>query len=128
MKKNRRIFFADDDNDDLTWLKEVSDELGHTATFFYCGSTMLEALSQSKEKPEIIFLDIRMPALDGFEVLAKLRAMDEEVKNIPVIIHSGKFDDKTIQKCYDLGASYYIPKANNYDSLKLSIEYAINAF
>jgi CheY-like chemotaxis protein len=128
MKKNRRIFFTDDDDDDLLWLKEVSDELGHSSTFFYCGLEMLEALHNAKAKPEIIFLDLRMPKIDGFEILAKLGSMDEQVKAIPVIIHSGKCNEECIEKCFELGASFYIPKANTYSSLKTSIEYAISVF
>jgi CheY-like chemotaxis protein len=128
MKKNRFIFFTDDDDDDIIWLKEVSRELGHTSTFFYCGIDMIEALDNNKAKPEIIFLDIRMPKLDGFEILAKLRSMDEQVRSIPVIIHSGNYDEKSIERCYELGASYYLVKANNYNDLKASIEYTINLF
>ncbi len=120
------MFFTDDDHDDLFLMKEVSDALGHTSQLFHSGSEMLAVIKNQKLKPDLIFLDITMPREDGFEVLEKLRSIDNDFKNIPVIIHSGNCDEKCIQKCFELGANYYITKAHDFKDLSASMEYAIN--
>jgi CheY-like chemotaxis protein len=126
MKGNKIIFLIDDDVDDLHFMNDISISLGHTTQLFYNGPDMFSVLNSIEIKPNIIFLDINMPMLDGFEVLEKLRHTKEEFKDIPVIIHSSHRDEKSIKRCYELGANYFITKAFNYNDLKSSIEYAIN--
>jgi len=63
-----------------------------------------------KHLPDIILLDIIMPEMDGYDVLAKLKRI-EEVKNIPVIFISGLMDaDLDKEKNLLLGAVDYISK------------------
>ncbi|WP_293893704.1 response regulator [Flavobacterium sp.] len=126
MREYKIMFFTDDDHDDLYLLKEVAESLGHTAQIFHDGHEMLAALNTETEKPDLIFLDINMPKIDGFQVLEKVRSYEDDLNAIPVIIHSGHTDDKYIEKCLELGANYYIPKAHSYNQLKSSINYALN--
>ena len=70
-------------------MKEVSDALGRTSQLFHNDSEMLEVIKNKSVKPDIVFLDITMPREEGFEVLEKLRSIDNEFNDIPVIIHSG---------------------------------------
>ena len=121
------MFFTDDDHDDLHLMKEVSEALGQTAQFFNDGNEMLAALAgDDGVRPDLIFLDITMERIDGFEVLGALRLLGGGFSSIPVIIHSSNCDEKCISKCFDLGANYYITKALSFKALKSSIEYAIN--
>lgn len=62
-----------------------------------------------KNKPDIIFLDISMPIMDGIETLEIIRANDN-FKNIPVIILSSNKDKENIAKLIQLGISDYIVK------------------
>jgi CheY-like chemotaxis protein len=59
--------------------------------------------------PRIILLDIKMPRINGIEVLQKIRA-NAQTKNTPVVILTSSNQDPDIQRCYDLGANSYIVK------------------
>ena len=59
--------------------------------------------------PDIVFMDIMMPDLDGYEGLARLRA-DPETHDLPVIMYSGDISEEARQKARDAGATGYLPK------------------
>jgi len=70
-----------------------------------------EGLEKSfKENPDLIFLDIKMPGMDGFEVLKKLRS-DDRTKHIPVILLSNFDEQDMIEKGLTLGANEYLIKS-----------------
>ncbi|MHC4207620.1 MAG: response regulator [Planctomycetota bacterium] len=67
-----------------------------------------------EEKPQyILLLDIRMPKVDGLEVLEKIKN-DQELRKIPVIMLTTTSDASMIKRCYELGCSYYMVKPVNY--------------
>jgi len=63
-----------------------------------------------RENPELIFLDLKMPEMDGFEVLTKLR-QEPKTKNIPIIILSNFDEQELIEKGLTLGANEYLIKS-----------------
>lgn len=63
------------------------------------------------EKPDFILLDLVLPAMDGFEVLSKIRK-NEALKKTPVIIFSNLAEEKDMQKAKELGANEYMVKSN----------------
>ncbi len=63
-----------------------------------------------KKNPELIFLDIKMPEMDGFEVLKKLRK-SPKTESVPVIILSNFDEEDLIQKGLTLGANEYLIKS-----------------
>lgn len=62
-----------------------------------------------KPKPDVIFLDLRMPQKDGREVLAEIK-LDQELHQIPVVIYSSSRTETDIAKCYKLGCAAYCVK------------------
>jgi two-component system response regulator len=64
---------------------------------------------KSSPAPKIIFLDLKMPKVDGIEVLTRLKS-DPMTKNIPVIILTSSNEDPDIARCYELGANSYVVK------------------
>ncbi len=60
--------------------------------------------------PELILLDLRLPKMDGLEVLKRLRA-DELTENIPVVVLTSSDADKDLIDSYNLGANCYLRKA-----------------
>ena len=67
--------------------------------------------------PRFILLDIKMPKVNGFEVLKKLKS-EEKTKDIPIIIYSSSIQKSDIQTAYALGANSYISKPPRYQEMK----------
>jgi len=126
MKKEFTIFYTDDDLDDLDFFTEVVDSIGNINLVTQNnGKKLLEALHNPPPSPSILFLDLNMPGISGFDVLTEIRN-SASWKNLPVIIISTSNDDKIIDKSLNLGANFYITKPNDFVSLKKSIEHSIN--
>ncbi len=65
--------------------------------------------------PKVILLDLKMPKVDGLEVLAKIRG-DERTKKIPVVVLTSSKEDPDIEACYALGVNSYIVKPVEFDN------------
>ena len=71
-----------------------------------------DALAKAREhKPDLILLDVIMPKLQGFEVLANLKS-DAATRDIPVIMLSNLQDESDVRKATDAGALDYLVKSN----------------
>jgi CheY-like chemotaxis protein len=68
-----------------------------------------QAGHEDARRPDIIFLDINMPRMNGHEFLAAMKA-DQDLKSIPTIVMSTSKDEDDIRKSYELQASAYIAK------------------
>jgi len=66
-------------------------------------------------QPILLLLDIKMPRVDGLEVLRQLKS-EPETALIPVIILTTTDDPREIQRCYELGCSVYITKPVDYQA------------
>lgn len=70
--------------------------------------------------PYILLLDIRMPKVDGVEVLRRIKA-DRELCKLPVIMLTTTDDPREIEKCHEMGCSSYITKPIVYDNFVYAI-------
>jgi two-component system, response regulator len=59
--------------------------------------------------PRLIILDLKLPKVDGFEVLRALRA-SPRTKSIPVVVMTSSREDQDLKKCYELGTNSYVVK------------------
>ncbi len=64
--------------------------------------------------PNLVLLDLRLPKVDGIEVLEKIKS-DERTKAIPVVVLTSSRQEPDIEKCYQLGANSYIVKPVDFD-------------
>lgn len=67
-----------------------------------------------KDMPDLIFLDLKLPRMDGLEVLKKLKT-DGRTRFIPIVMLSASTEDQDIDRSYDLGVNSYIHKRMNAD-------------
>lgn len=65
--------------------------------------------------PRVVFLDLKMPKVDGIEVLKAIKS-DPRTRAIPVVILTSSAEDPDIKTCYDLGANSYIVKPVEFEN------------
>jgi CheY-like chemotaxis protein len=92
------------------------------------GQTVLDFLfrrgsgqQRAAEMPYLLLLDIRMPQVDGVEVLRQLK-QDPELRKIPVIILTTTDDPREVERCHAIGCASYIVKPVDYDKFAEAIK------
>lgn len=114
------IFLTEDDKDDQTIFKEALDEIEisfHIANF-HNGEELLEHLENNQDLlPDIIFLDLNMPKMNGMDCLKILRATPK-YKDLFVAIYSTSGSQENIENAFMAGANAYIRKPNDFEELK----------
>lgn len=114
------ILLADDDPDDAEMFAMVLSDLDTSIIFQHVdnGAGVLDYLNKSANHiPDVIFLDINMPEMSGWQCLRALKT-DSTTKNIPVLIYSTSAHPRDKQIAMDLGASGFITKPSDFKSLK----------
>ncbi len=106
MEISKKILIVDDTESNIDILLNVLDE-DYDVFVALDGETALEIAKE--DKPDLILLDIIMPAMDGYEVCKRLKA-DDKTKHIPVIFITAKTDENVIEKAYDVGGVDYVSK------------------
>ncbi len=107
VKRVQRVLVVDDAEPDRLNLQQIVSENGITVA---SASSGREALEKARsDRPDLIFLDILMPDMDGFETCRMLRN-DETTRGIPVVIVSSKSNKADRIWALEQGASAYITK------------------
>ena len=129
MKNLHTIFLADDDLDDRFIFGEIIHEIDPELRFINAGDGIaaLELLKTQTVIPDLIFLDINMPLLNGLECLCEIKKIPAFAK-VPVIVYSTTRNDKEVQKSLACGAAAFIAKPNRWQELKQSIAGLISQF
>lgn len=114
----KNIYLAEDDIDDVDFFNEALQEIstGYTLTVLSNGEELVQAVNTSETLPDIIFIDVNMPKMDGIQALVSLNN-EGRIKNIPIIIYSTSSNEDHIIKAYNNGACHYFTKPNNFDIL-----------
>jgi two-component system response regulator ChvI len=99
-----KITLVDDDENIVTSVSLALESHGHVIKAFYDGAAGLAALEN--DPPDLAILDVKMPRLDGMEVLRRLR----QTSNLPVIILTSKDEEIDEILGFNLGADDYIHK------------------
>lgn len=116
----RTILLIDDDEEDQEIFMEAIQEV-NPEILCICKDdgeeAFLHLLAKNEiDEPNLLFIDLNMPKLNGKEVLKKLKSIDS-LKHIPVIMFSTFFGDSDIKEFNASGAAHYIIKSTNFSDL-----------
>ena len=115
-----KIIIVDDDPEALETLSDVLEDEGHKILSANSGK---EAIAEViEEKPQVILLDIKMPDMDGIEVLRRIKKID---KDIPVIMITAYGSMGSVIEAMRLGAYDYLNKPFDLDKMKILIKRAL---
>jgi adenylate cyclase len=105
-----RILIVDDNKVNRLLLSRSVEMLGHAVVLAENGRIAMQRLADGGF--DLLLLDIEMPEMDGFEVLAAIKA-DPDLRGLPVIVTSSVEGLDNIVRCIELGAEDYLPKPVN---------------
>jgi CheY-like chemotaxis protein len=115
---------AEDDDGHATLIERNLRRIG-LANHFVRAHDGIEALEMLERRgadgsllpggPLLLVLDVKMPRMDGIELLGRLKG-DSELSQIPVIMLTTTDDAREISRCYQLGCNVYITKPVDYDA------------
>lgn len=117
------ILLVEDNPDDveLTILALERNNIANPVTVVRDGQEALDYLyykgkykNAEHELPNLILLDLKLPKVDGIEVLNQIKA-DRKLKLIPVVVLTSSKEDSDVLKSYDLGVNSYIRKPVDFD-------------
>lgn len=107
MPFSAKILIVDDEPFNVDYLEQELEDLGYVTLAARNGQEALEKMRS--DSPDLVLLDIMMPIMDGFTVLAHIQA-DSTLRNIPVIIISAMSDLVSVVRGIQHGAEDYLPK------------------
>jgi CheY-like chemotaxis protein len=123
------VMLIDDDEDDreifLTVIKENAASV--VCNVAENGREALDKLTHEFIKPDLIFLDLNMPRMNGKEFLLEIKKFDG-LRDIPVIILSTSSDKETIAETRKLGAQHFISKPDKFSSWEALLRQALDNF
>ena len=118
MEELKRILLVEDSGNDveLTLVALAESHLANEVIVVRDGEEALDYLYRRGifklrmgGHPVVVLLDLKLPKVDGLEVLAKIKS-DPELKRIPVVMVTSSREEQDVIKSYDLGANAYIVK------------------
>jgi CheY-like chemotaxis protein len=130
MKNSRPILLVEDDPQDIeltiTALKEYN--LANTISVARDGVEALDYLyrrgifaQEPAGSPVVILLDLKMPKMDGIQVLKAIKS-DPNLHPIPVVILTSSRESRDLEECYQLGANAYVVKPVKFSDFVESVK------
>lgn len=117
------ILIIDDEKDICRLFKKVLVEEGYKV---FTATSGQEGLSKiRKESPSIVFLDLKMPMMDGIQTLCEIRNIN---KKLPVIMLTGFGSLKTAKEAMNLGAHDYVTKPFDLNAIKAAVKDAMRQY
>lgn len=99
-------------------IKVVRD--GVEALEYIFGQVNADADEGLHHRPKLILLDLKLPRINGLQVLERIKS-DERTRTIPVVILTSSRQEPDIDRCYQLGANSYIVKPVDFEQFKTVI-------
>lgn len=120
MEKILNILLVDNEAEFLEAITYWLETKQHRVQVCYSGSEAIELIK--KNPPDIMFLDIHMPDMDGMEVLKNIRDFN---KDLPIIMVTGYPEEEKVEEAIRLGVSGFFPKTGSFEDLGRIIKASI---
>ncbi len=129
MNREVTILIAEDDEGHAALIKKNLGRVGITngIIHFRDGDEVLDFLFRRGDPPHrashaayLLLLDIRMPKVDGVEVLRQVKA-DPELRKLPVVMITTTDDPREVARCHEIGCNNYITKPVDYEKFITAI-------
>ncbi|OGP66347.1 MAG: hypothetical protein A2170_06935 [Deltaproteobacteria bacterium RBG_13_53_10] len=121
-RKRKKVLIVDDERDIVKAVTIRMQSRGYDVVTAYDGAQAL--FMAHKEMPDVIILDIRMPAGDGFSVAEKLKQVDR-TRQMPIIFLTGSPEKNAEARALELGARFYIKKPYDPEELLDAVRRAL---
>ncbi len=119
----KNIFLAEDDSDDQFLFTDALNEIDSSIKCQIAnnGKETVEALTKLEVLPDVIFLDLNMPYMNGFECLSKLKN-DVRLSQLPVVIFTTSQNPADVEATHQLGANVFLSKPAKFADLKAKLQ------
>jgi CheY-like chemotaxis protein len=124
----KHVLLIDDDRDDAELFKEALSEVNPSIAFEYYDDSktgLCTLLEKRTDLPDVIFLDINMPIVSGWECLSQFKST-EHLKEIRVIMFTTSSQERERDIAKKLGADGFITKPSEYKTLKELLSSVVN--
>jgi two-component system, response regulator len=126
-----RVLLVEDNPDDLE-LAQLAFKRGHFGNAIDVARDGSDALDQlfcegqyadrdPHDAPRLVLLDIKLPLVDGIDVLRSIKS-DPRTRHIPVVMLTSSAEDRDLHACYELGANSYIVKPVDMEQFLLTMQ------
>jgi CheY-like chemotaxis protein len=125
----KHILLIDDDQDDAELFSDAIEELRIDAVVahFFDGNEGLEKLKRKEiSVPDVIFLDVNMPHINGWDCLREIK-MIAHLRKIPIVMYSTSSFDRQGVEAKDIGADAFLTKPGNFHELKAKLSSVLTA-
>lgn len=121
------VLIIDDNQDDVLITRRVLSRLkrGIRTEVASSGSEGLSFLKKERDLPALVLLDLKMPGMDGIEVLRRIRG-DQRLKSMRVIVVTHSTLESDVAACYEAGADGVLQKAFDIERFSREIEGALD--
>ena len=118
----RPILLVEDNPDDemLTMRALRRSQITNPIQVARDGEQALEAILIAEPLPSVVLLDLKLPKIDGLEVLQRIRA-HERTRLLPVVVLTSSSEERDIIESYSLGANSYVRKPVDFDQFSQAV-------
>ncbi len=117
--RNNRILVVDDNPVNLKLTSRMLENLGCDVDLARSGLEALEILEDGSY--ELVFMDCRMPEMDGYEATRRIRSWDEPSADVPIVALTANATEQDRQLCLESGMNDFLTKPLSFDALQMSL-------
>ena len=127
MSLYQSILLIDDDKEDQEIFQDAITEVAPSVvcSFANDGEAALKQLNVDSVRPDLLFIDLNMPKINGKQLLLELKKL-KHLKDIPIVMYSTFFGPDDIDEITSLGAAHYMIKATKFDDLCSDLQFILS--